>query len=46
MIDDIKRDAAPDKLQEYVRDHFNNKAWVELTFAEVKELHEEFVIPF
>lgn len=46
MIDDIKRDAQPDKLQEYVRTHFNNKAWVELTFAEVKELHEEFVIPF
>lgn len=46
MIEDIKRDAPPDKLQAYVKEHFNNKAWVELTFQEVKQLHDEFVVPF
>lgn len=46
MIDEIKRDAAPDKLKAYVDEHFEVKAWTSLSFDAITQLHDEFVVPF
>lgn len=46
MIDDIKSDAPPDKLKAYVDEHFPGKAWTELSFDAINQIHGEFVLPF
>lgn len=46
MVDDIKRDADPTRLSTYINEHFSGQAWAELSFDEIKQLHDEFVVPF
>ena len=46
MIEEIKHDAAPEKLAAYIDKHYPGKAWTELSFDAIKQIHEEFVVPF
>lgn len=46
LIGDIKRDADPTQLASYIDKHFPGKAWTELDHASIKQVHDEFVVPF